>query len=74
MGEYCSLRSLILCSNKCGHYGAKAIANAIANNQTLIHLDMTRNDIDDNGLRMIAEALKENTTLVSVKLYWNHFG
>ncbi len=35
---------------------------------------MTRNDIDDNGLKMIAESLETNDTLVSLKLYWNHFG
>jgi hypothetical protein len=44
---------------------------------------MTRNDIDDNGLRMIAEryindiylfSMHHNDVLVSVKLYWNHFG
>lgn len=27
------------------------IARAISQNKTLKHLDMTRNDIDDNGLR-----------------------
>ena len=27
------------------------IARAISKNRTLKHLDMTRNDIDDNGLR-----------------------
>jgi hypothetical protein len=35
---------------------------------------MTRNDIDDNGLKMIAESLKTNEYLVSLKLYQNHFG
>jgi len=34
---------------------------------------MTVNDIDNEGLRFIGEALKENETLVSVKLYYNHF-
>ncbi len=56
-GEYCGLESLILRSNRCGHYGAKAIANAISRNRTLIHLDMVKNDIDDNGLKMMAESL-----------------
>jgi hypothetical protein len=35
---------------------------------------MTRNDIDDGGLKMIAESLETNDALVSLKLYWNHFG
>jgi len=35
---------------------------------------MTRNDIDDNGLRMLAESLTTNDSLLSLKLYENHFG
>ena len=35
---------------------------------------MVRNDIDDNGLKMIAESLETNEMLVSLKLYHNHFG
>lgn len=72
-GEYCALESLILRSNRCAHYGAKAIANAISRNRTLVHLDMVRNDIDDNGLKMLAEALNDNDVLVSIKLYENNF-
>ena len=34
---------------------------------------MTTNDIDNEGLRFLGEALKQNDTLVSVKLYYNHF-
>jgi Ran GTPase-activating protein (RanGAP) involved in mRNA processing and transport len=45
---------LNLSSNRVGHYGAKAIAQALSKNRTLIHLDLTRNDIDDNGLKMLA--------------------
>jgi len=56
-GDQCVLESLILASNRTGHYGAKVIAQALSKNRTLIHLDMTRNDIDDNGLKMIAESL-----------------
>lgn len=73
-GEYCVLESLILTSNRTGHYGAKAIAQALSKNRSLIHLDMVRNDIDDNGLKMIAESLETNEMLVSLKLYHNHFG
>lgn len=39
-----------------------------------MHLDMVRNDIDDNGLKMIADSLETNMMLVSLKLYYNHFG
>ena len=33
------------------------IGAALAKNRTLIHIDMTHNSIDDNGLKMIAESL-----------------
>ncbi|EAS05339.1 hypothetical protein TTHERM_00695730 (macronuclear) [Tetrahymena thermophila SB210] len=72
--EYCALESLILASNRTGHYGAKVIAQALSKTRSLVHLDMTRNDIDDNGLKMIAESLETNDSLISLKLYWNHFG
>ena len=71
-GEYCVLESLILASNRTGHYGAKAIAQALSKNRTLIHLDMTTNDIDDNGLKMLAECLETNEYLVSLRLYNNN--
>ena len=64
---------MILANNRTGHFGAKAIAQAIPKNSTLVHLDMTTNNIDDAGLRFLGEALKENDTLISMKLYWNHF-
>ena len=51
------LESLNLSSNRIGHYGAKAIAQALSKNRTLVHLDLTKNGIDDNGLKMIAESL-----------------
>lgn len=35
---------------------------------------MTYNSIDDEGLKMIAESLDTNDTLVSLKLYYNDFG
>jgi len=74
IGEYCALESLILASNRTGHYGAKSIAQGLSQSRTLIHLDMTNNSIDDEGLKFIAESLAQNETLVSLKLYYNHFG
>ena len=71
-GEFCALESLILSSNRLGHYGAKAIAEALTVNKTLVHLDMIKCEIDDNGLRMV-ESLDVNETLFSLKLFWNHF-
>lgn len=55
--KFCVLESLNLANNRLGHYGAKAISQALAKNRTLVHLDLTHNSIDDNGLKMIAESL-----------------
>lgn len=57
ISKFCVLEALNLASNRLGHYGAKAISQALAKNRTLIHLDMTHNGIDDNGLKMVAESL-----------------
>ena len=73
ISEDCALESLILANNRTGIHGAKAIGLALSKNRTLVHLDMTTNDIKDDGLRMLGESLYENTTLASLKLYWNHF-
>lgn len=55
--ENCSLESLHLATNKCSDYGAKAIAQALAVNKSLIHIDMTNNGINDNGLTFFAQSL-----------------
>lgn len=54
ISKYCVLESLNISSNRIGHYGAKSIAQALSKNRTLVHLDMTKNSIDDNGLKMVA--------------------
>ena len=73
-GENCTLESLLLANNKCADYGAKAIAQALAVNTSLIHLDMTYNNIEDLGLTLFAQSLTENSTLMSFKIFGNHFG
>lgn len=70
----CTLESLIMNNNRTGYFGARAISSAITENKSLVHLDMTTNDISDDGLSLIANALRKNEILVSVKLFWNHFG
>ena len=52
--ENCSLEALHLANNKCSDFGAKAIAQALAVNKSLIHIDMTYNDIKDYGLTFFA--------------------
>lgn len=50
----CSLESLHLANNACSDYGAKAISQAIAQNKSLLHVDMTHNQINDLGLTFFA--------------------
>jgi hypothetical protein len=52
--ENCSLESLHIATNKCSDFGAKAISQALAQNKSLIHLDMTYNDVKDYGLTFLA--------------------
>ena len=59
-GENCQLESLHMANNKCSDYGAKAIAGALAVNKSLIHLDMTYNDVNDLGLTWFAQSLAQN--------------
>ena len=56
--DTCTLESLHLGANECGNYGAKAIAQALPINKSLIHLDMSQNQIEDFGLIQVAQALK----------------
>jgi len=59
-GPNCSLEALHLANNKVSDYGAKAIAQAIAVNTQLIHLDMCYNQINDFGLTLFAQSLAQN--------------
>jgi len=51
---------LHLANNKASDYGAKAIAQALAVNKSLLHIDMTYNNINDFGLTLFAQALTHN--------------
>lgn len=72
--ENCVLESLHLSNNKASDFGAKAISQAISVNKSLLHLDMTYNDIHDLGLTQLAQSLEQNSTLLSFKFFGNHFG
>ena len=72
--ENCTLESLHLGANEWGNYGAKAIAQALPINKSLIHLDMSHNQIEDFGLMQLAQALAENSVILSIKFFGNHFG
>jgi hypothetical protein len=54
--------------------GAKAIAEALKKNNTLLELNLSYNKIDDDGAIAIVEALKENSTLLNLILCNNNIG
>ncbi len=70
----CILESLVLDHNRVGYFGARALGAALEANKTLVHLDLTTNDITDDGLFLLAQSLQKNDSLFSLKLYFNHFG
>jgi hypothetical protein len=71
----CSLEALHISNNKVSDYGAKALSQAIAQNKSLVHIDLTYNDIKDFGLTFLAQSLFHNgSTLMSFKVFGNHFG
>ena len=67
-----ALKSLNLANNKICDQGAKIFAQGIALNKSLIHVDLTSNSINCEGLCRLAEGLCENETLMSLKLFWNN--
>ncbi|OMJ77235.1 hypothetical protein SteCoe_23231 [Stentor coeruleus] len=71
--EECKLESLIMSVNKIINLGGKYIAQALAVNKILIHIDLTNNRIGDKGLSRLAKSLFHNKVLMSFKLFGNHF-
>ena len=71
--ESCSLESMHMGNNRAGDLGGKAIAQALAINKSLIHIDLTYNSINDDGLSRLAESLFHNQSLLSFKFFGNTF-
>ncbi|KAJ3423714.1 leucine rich repeat family protein [Anaeramoeba flamelloides] len=46
----------------------------ILNDQTLTHLDLSENEIDEEGMQALSQALKVNQTLTHLNLSWNQIG
>ena len=67
-----TLKSLNLANNKICDQGAKIFAQGIALNKSLLHVDLTTNSINCEGLCRLAEGLSENECLLSLKLFWNN--
>lgn len=71
--EGCRLESLIMAVNKIMNLGGKYMAQALAVNRSLIHIDLKSCRIENEGLSHIAESLFHNQVLMSFKLFGNHF-
>ncbi len=56
----CTLEALHIANNRLSDFGAKAIAQALSVNKSLVHLDCTFNQIEDKGLSFIAQSLFRN--------------
>ena len=68
MSDRCRLRELNLYENKIGDEGAKALAEALQENQTLTSLVLWDNKIGDEGGKALLEALQKNQTLTTIYL------
>ena len=49
--------------------GAKYFARGISKNQSIIHVDLTNNSINNEGLCRIAEGIASNSFVLSLKLF-----
>lgn len=69
------LKSLNLSHNKLYDSGAKILADGLAKNNSLVHLDITCNDIHDEGFAYFGEKIIANKSITSIKLFLdNRFG
>jgi len=60
--------------NNIGDEGAKALAELLKTNTTLVKLCLPTNKIGDEGARMMCESLKINTTLTRLVADNNNIG
>jgi Ran GTPase-activating protein (RanGAP) involved in mRNA processing and transport len=70
-----SIRTLYLDHNSFGTRGICLIADAIANNQSLVTLSLTHNNFNDAlSVRMMARALLLSSNLIDVNIDGNSIG
>jgi Ran GTPase-activating protein (RanGAP) involved in mRNA processing and transport len=71
-----AFRSLEVCNltdNQIGPMGARSIAKNLCDS-TVKTLILDDNKLRDDGVKLLAEGLKENTTLTTLSLKFNHIG
>jgi Ran GTPase-activating protein (RanGAP) involved in mRNA processing and transport len=73
----CQLVQLNLSSNRIGENGntngAQAIAEALLGNRMLKHLDLNNNCLCGEALRLLGEAIDQNSTLQSIALFHSNW-
>lgn len=57
-----------------GNSNARVLNFILRKNQSIEQLDLSNTGLDDDGLKEIADALKVNKTLKSLKIAGNYFG
>jgi hypothetical protein len=70
------IRSVVLSNNSLGKYSIQGILKLLSPESPVEHLDLTRNSIPSSAMPEIAEALKANRSLTSLKIFqqnprWN---
>lgn len=71
--QQCALSAVSLSHNLIGDAGAEILAEGLQHNTTLMHWDISRCGIGEAGLGAVCAALEVNTTLQSLRVFWNHF-
>ncbi|KAL0229348.1 hypothetical protein GEMRC1_013966 [Eukaryota sp. GEM-RC1] len=69
-----SITMLDLRCNRIGSEGARALAEALKVNSTIIEIYLDKNSIGPEGARALAEALKVNSTIIEIYLDKNSIG
>jgi hypothetical protein len=64
---------LDISSNHIHDAGARVLTAGISENKSLVHLDMTNNNINEEGLVRLAEGFMFNMDICSLKLFWDNF-
>lgn len=63
----------MLSSNRLRDGGAAAVAAALPHNTSLTHLDVSSNSVEEKGLLALADGVRDNATLRSLRLWGNVF-
>lgn len=58
-------------NNRIGNKGVALLAKALQENKSLVNLNLSRNEINDDGAEAIASMLKINYGVQNLGLHWN---